>query len=116
MDQNNRVARLPNLHINIQQPRMVQLQPSEAEAEANASMMFHRILGVLDHDYCGEALELQLRHFQDPLGLRNAIRNLQLQYANDYVAPHLRAAVRLASDLHYQAVLRRDNAAINNNQ
>jgi hypothetical protein len=118
MDQNNREARFPNLGLNIPQPQQLdQPQPQLAQpSEADLSMAFHRSLGVLDHDYCGESWVIQQHHFLDPVALRTEIRNLQIQYANRYVEPHMSAAVRLASDRHYQAVLRRDNAAMNNNQ
>lgn len=114
MAQNNNRRAAPVLRVNIPRHRA---QPSEADL----SMAFHRILGVLDHDYCGEAWVIQEYHFRDdgvfdPVAFRNEIRNLQLQYANDYVSPHMRAAVQLASDRHYDEVVRRDNAAMNNNQ
>ena len=116
MAQNNNRRAAPVLRVNIpmllQEPRI---------SEADLSMAFHRILGVLDHDYCGEAWVIQEYHFRDdgvfdPVAFRNEIRNLQLQYANYYVPPHMRAAVQLASDRHYDEVVRRDNAAMNNNQ
>ena len=118
MDQNNRAARFPNLLLYIPQPQQLdQQQPQPAQpSEADLSMAFHRSLGVLDHDYCGEAWVIQQQHFLDPVALRTEMRNLQLQYANRYVDPHMSAAVRQASDRHYDAVIRRDNAAMNNNQ
>jgi hypothetical protein len=118
MDQNNRAPRFPNLGLNIPQPQQLdQPQPQLAQpSEADLSMAFHRSLGVLGHDYCGESWVIQQRHFLDSVALRTEIRNLQIQYANRYVDPHMRDAVLQASNRHYDAVILRDNAAMNNNQ
>ena len=99
----------------LQIPPPVQLQPNEPRL----SMMFN--------DTLGSARSLQYRQAardieQEYIGVINnanmyiRIKNLQLSYANMIVDAEKRDRAISLSNQHFQSVLRRENAALNNNQ
>jgi hypothetical protein len=93
-------------------PAAQQLELAERE-EMRLSMLFNVALGPLGLQYRDAVLPIQFRNAAD---MYASIYDMQLLYANMIVDPKQRASARDLADQHYQSIIRRNNAVLNNNQ